>query len=338
MTKHVLLTGGTGFIGHHTVEHLLRETDWRVTVIDSLTYAGDMSRVTDIEDYDPARVRVIWHDLRAPLHDYLIERIGEVDYVINMASGSHVDRSITDPVPFVRNNVDLSLHMLEYARVALPEKFVQVSTDEVYGPAPEGYKHREWDTILPSNPYSASKAAQEAIAFSYWRTYGVPLAITNTMNNFGERQNVEKFVPLVIRALKRGEVVPVHAQKRGGTWVPGSRVWLHARNHADALLFLLREVDFPAYASGEVDRPFRANVVGESEVANDIIVEMVAEALGVPANYEYMDFHSSRPGHDLRYALDGSLLSELGWVPPLGLKESFNRTVEWFNQHDEWLA
>lgn len=336
--KHVLLTGGTGFIGHHTVEHLLKETDWNVTIIDALTYAGDMGRLVDIEGFDPTRVRTIWHDLRAPLHDYLIERIGPVDYVINMASGSHVDRSITDPVPFVRNNVDLVLHMLEYARVVQPEKFIQVSTDEVYGPAPEAYKHREWDTILPSNPYSASKAAQEAIAFSYWRTYGVPLAITNTMNNFGERQNVEKYVPLVIQRLLRDQVVQVHAQKVDGEWVPGSRVWLHARNHADALLFLLRDVDFPQYDGISDDRPFRVNVVGKDEVDNATIVQMVADVLDVPARYECTDFHSSRPGHDLRYALDDTRLRELGWRPPLDLEESFERTVRWFDEHREWLA
>lgn len=335
--EHVLLTGGAGFIGHHVIEHLLKETDWRITVLDSLTYAGDIGRLVDIEGYDPERVSVFWHDLRAPVGDAMVDRIGAVDYVINMASNSHVDRSISDPVPFVENNVSLALHMLEYARIVKPRKFIQVSTDEVYGPAPVGYAHREWDVIAPSNPYSASKAAQEAIAFSYWRTYDVPVAITNTMNNFGERQHPEKFLPIVMRTLRDGGVVPVHSQLvDDGTWIPGSRVWLHARNHADALLFLLNDIPFPLYGQDEL--PFRANVVGESEVSNQGIVEMVAEVLGVEPRFEYVDFHSSRPGHDLRYALDGSKLRDLGWKPPLDLQESFARTVRWYMDRPEWLG
>lgn len=356
----VLLTGGAGFIGSHCVEHWLKTTDWDIVVLDSLSYAGDPNRLLDVEPaVDWSRVRMLYHDLRAPLHDHPTgDRIGEVDYIVNMAAGSHVDTSITHPASFFTNNVDVAVNMLEYARLSQPDaKFVQVSTDEVYGPAPHGYAHREWDPIRPSNPYAGSKAAQEAAAFSWWRTYGLKLAITNTMNNFGERQHPEKFVPMAIRNISSGRSVIAHARptkvpdftrpldhngephaKPG--WQASSRVWLHARNHADALRFLLDDVDFPRYDpkndTGE-SRLLRYNVAGEREIAVDEIIRMIGDVLGKKARIEYVDFHSSRPGHDLRYALDGTALNKAGWKPPVPLDESFDRTVQWYVDHPKWL-
>ena len=215
MSKRVLLTGGLGFIGSHTVEHWLKNTDWDIVVMDALRFSGRIERLTDIDGYDPKRVEVVWHDLRSPVHSQLIEKLGNIDYIVNMASDSHVDRSITHPVDFVQNNVNLVLNMLEYARHIEPEKFIQVSTDEVYGPAPLGHDHVEGEPHRPSNPYSASKAAQEAIAYSYWRTYGIPITITNTMNNFGERQHPEKYVPMVIRRIVN-ETIHVHGRPGDG--------------------------------------------------------------------------------------------------------------------------
>lgn len=327
----LLLTGGSGFIGRHTVEHFLRNTDWEIVVLDMLSYAGDVNQLTDMELYDPERVRVVWHDLRAPIMPTLVDRIGDVDFIINMASESHVERSISDPNPFVMNNVALALNMLDYARQAKPEKFIQISTDEVYGPAPVGHDHIEWDTYLPSNPYSASKAAQESIAYSYWRTYNVPLIITNCMNLFGERQHTEKFIPMTIKKLANGEKVPVHAElvkyERAHLWEPGSRFYLHARNLADALLFILDTQPVQAYP--DFDRPTKFNVVGEQELTNLEVVDKIAEILGKPPLYEFVDFHSQRPGHDRRYALDGTKLREAGWHPPFSLEVSLKKTVLW---------
>lgn len=335
---HVLLTGGLGFIGAHTVEGYLKTTDWKITVLDSLRFAGRMERLTDIEGYDPSRVEVRWHDLRSPIHEQLAWSIGEVDFIINMASDSHVDRSITDPVPFVHNNVMLVLNMLEYARKVKPKKFIQVSTDEVYGPAPFGYSHIETDPLKPSNPYSASKASQEQIAFSYWRTFDVPIIVTNTMNNFGERQDKEKYVPMVIRRILREEAVQIHARPNNdNTWTPGSRVWLHARNHADALRFILENVDVPKYSEG-VDGHPRFNVAGEREIDNLKLAHMISNILEEELIYDLVDFHSQRPGHDLRYSLDGTKLREAGWVPPLSIEESFEKTVRWYRNNPEWLA
>jgi dTDP-glucose 4,6-dehydratase len=336
MPKRVLITGGCGFIGGHTVEHLLRTTNWDITVLDGLRHAGNIRRLTDTQAFDAKRVRVEYHDLRAPLYADLIQRLGWHDYIINMASDSHVDRSISDPVPFIHNNVMLVLNMLEYAVRARPAKFIQIGTDEVFGPAPAGVSHKEDDPLKPSNPYSASKAAQEMIAFSYWRTYGVPLILTRTMNNFGERQDPEKFVPKVIRQVMRGETVTIHAQPkrfnadpgRPQDWTPGSRVWLHARNHADALRFILENVEAEPFSEG-VSTPVRFNIAGEREISNLALADRIASLLNKPLFFTMADFHSSRPGHDLRYSLDGSALRAAGWDQPMTLDQSFEKMVKW---------
>jgi dTDP-glucose 4,6-dehydratase len=262
-----------------------------------------------------------------------VERIGPVDYIWNLASESHVDRSITDPRPFIENNVRLAITMLEYARLARPEVFIQVSTDEVYGPAPEGVDFPEWSPIVPSNPYSASKAAQEAIAISYWRTYSVPLIITNTMNLIGERQDTEKFIPSTIAKVHADKIVTVH----GNEQEIGSRFYIHARNHADALLFLTNAVKPALFDRDTVDKPDRFNVRGEREVNNLEMAEMIADILGKKLKYQFLDFHRERPGHDPRYALDDKKLRDLGWTPPLPLFESLERTVSWTLRNPEWL-
>ena len=340
MSKKVLLTGGLGFIGSHSVEHWLKNTDWDIVVVDGLRFSGRIERLTDIEGYDPSRVSIVWHDLQAPLHSQLASTIGDVDYIVNMASDSHVDRSITHPVDFVQNNVNLTLNMLEYAREVRPEKFIQVSTDEVYGPAPVGHDHKEGEPHRPSNPYSASKSAQESIAYSYWRTYNVPVTITNTMNNFGERQHPEKYVPMVIKKIMSGEVIDIHSKpNEDKSWTIGSRVWLHARNHADAIQHILDNIDVIWYEDGESTPDIqRFDVAGEQEIDNLQIVNMIADIIGKEPVYELVDFHSSRPGHDLRYSLDGTKLKEDGWNAPISVAESFRRTVEWTMSRPDWLV
>ena len=343
MKKRVLITGGLGFIGSHTVEHYLLKTDWDIVVIDALRHAGRVERVVDVQGYDPDRVTLVWHDLRAPLHRMIKHQLGHIDYIINMASDSHVDRSITSPVDFVQNNVTLVLNMLEYAREVGVEKFIQVSTDEVYGPAPAGHSHVEGEPFFPSNPYAASKAAQEMIAFSYWRTFGVPLIITNTMNNFGERQDMEKFVPMTIRKILNGEKNIVHAKKEniksGSEWISGSRVWLHARNHADAIKFILESIPPVMYSNqDDIQKPVRFNIAGDKEISNLDIVKMIAQIIGTEPKIEFVDFHSSRPGHDLRYSLDGTALRKAGWMMPISTEESFDRMVKWMLANDRWLA
>jgi len=202
MTKRVLLTGASGFVGSHVLRHLLVNTDWDIVCPVTFTHKGVQDRIRLSVEDNPEyfkRVKLIHVDLSAPLSSVTAHAFGRIDYVLNLASESHVDRSIEEPAPFVINNVQLICYLLDWARnTDHLDKFVHISTDEVYGPAPIGHDHVEWEDLhFPSNPYSASKAAQEDICYAYWRTYGVPLIVTNTMNIIGEMQDTEKFVPLV---------------------------------------------------------------------------------------------------------------------------------------------
>ena len=331
--KKVLLTGAGGFVGHHTLEHLLKLTNWEVVITDSFRHRGVTDRITSIGCWEAEkhRVKLVTHDLTVPFSDVMVKEIGDIDYIISMASDSHVDRSITDPAPFITNNVALIVNMLELARKLKPKVFLQVSTDEVYGPAPKGYAHKEWDTILPSNPYSASKAAQEAVCVSYWRTFGVPVIITNTMNIIGERQDPEKFIPKIMYCLEKNIPMMIHGTKNS----IGSRFYLHARNQADALLYILDYLEPTSYPNS--DRPDKYNVVGEKEIDNLEMAKLVAKYWGKELQFEFQDFHTTRPGHDSRYALDGRKLQEAGWKPPMSLESSLQSTVEWTKNNPEWL-
>jgi len=337
VTKRIFLTGAGGFVGSHVLRHVLVNTDWELICPVTFTHQGKNDRIASAlegnEDW-ARRVSVIMLDLTAPIDQPTTSRIGRIDEIWNVASESHVDRSIYEPGPFIQNNVSLMTNLLDFARQVGPTLFLQMSTDEVYGPASEGVQHTEWSTIQPSNPYSASKAAQEAIAYSYWRTYDIPVVITNTMNIFGEMQSSEKFIPLIIKNLLAGKSVKVHASPEG---VAGSRFYLHARNLADAWLTLSNN-HLPAKYKAGFERPDRYNIVGEREVANDEMVEIIANILGVQPLINRVDFHSSRPGHDLRYALDGSKIRrELYWHHPMPFEDSLAKTVFWTREHPEWL-
>lgn len=335
MSKRVLITGAGGFIGSHCLSHFLVNTDWKIICIDSWNHKGVSERIADSIHYqkNKDRVTVYTHDLNAPLSDILIDKIGHVDYIVNFASDSHVDRSIEDPVPFVKNNVNVALTMVEYARRAKPEKFIQISTDEVYGATDGKMVHPEWSAILPSNPYSASKACQEAIVISYWRTYGVPVIITNIMNTAGEYQSSEKYVPMVIKKILKGEKVQVHYDPKTGE--PGSRFWLHARNTSDAILFLLNKIE--AVKFPQSDRPERFNIVGERRISNLDIAKMIANVMGKELNYDLVDAHSSRPGHDPHYGLCGKKLEKAGYKFPINLDESLKKMVKWTLDNPRWL-
>lgn len=335
MTR-ILLTGASGFVGSHVLRHLLANTGGEIICPVTFRHRGNSDRIASAlagNDRWHQRVRVVICDLAAPVSATTAGRFGIVDEIWNVASDSHVDRSIAEPARFTENNVALMLNLLDYARRARPRLFLQMSTDEVYGPAPGEYRHREWDRILPSNPYSASKAAQEAIAVAYWRTYGVPVVITNTMNIIGQMQDPEKMVPKTVRSLIRGEPVTVHASPEG---VPGSRFYLHARNLASAWLWISQNRKPHLYP--EHDVPLRYHVVGQREVANDELVRLIGGILGAEPRMELVSFHESRPGHDLRYALDGSRLAAEGWSAPVPFDESLRQTVLWSVAHPGWLG
>lgn len=332
--KRVLLTGASGFFGSHLLRHLLMNTDWEIVCIYSLKHKGTPERIENAwKDQDKSRVTLIRHDLEVPFTEHTKKRIGRIDYILNIASNSHVDRSITNPGDFVLGNVQLVYTMLELARELRPELFLQFSTDEVYGPAPHGVDYEEWSKIRPSNPYSASKAAQEAIAFSYWRTYGVPVIITNTMNIFGQTQDPEKFCALLIRKIYNGEEVTIHGREGD----IGSRYYLHARNAADAVLFIVNNLPPKKYREDVVMEPDRYNIVGDVEMNNLDFANLVAEIMGKELKYKLMDFHSGRPGHDRRYALSGKKLKDLGWKAPHDFKKSLETTINWTIQNPQWL-
>lgn len=332
--KRVLLTGTSGFFGSHLLRHLMVNTDWEFVLPCSWQHKGTPERVENaIDGMDKSRVTIITHDLSAPFTANTKKRIGKVDIILNIASNSHVNRSIDNPGEFIIGNTLLAYNMLEFAREVKPQLFLQFSTDEVYGVAPEGINHKEWASIVPSNPYSASKAAQEAIAISYWRTYNVPVVITNTMNLFGETQDPEKYTAQLIKKIVNGETVTVH----GSEGNIGSRFYLHARNAADAVFFIINNLPPKLYNEGENTLPDRYNIVGDKEMNNLDLAKLVAEMLGKELKYELVDFHKGRPGHDRRYALDGTKLKALGWKAPMEFEPSLKKSIEWTLAHPQWL-
>ncbi len=334
--KRVLITGIAGSIAVHTMAHIFTNTDWEIVGTDSFKHRGWFYRVTEMLKDHPdwkERLTVVTQDLNAPISPITAGKIGHIDYIINMASLSDVQASIENPRPFIENNISLVVNMLEYAREIKPEAFIQISTDEVYGATTKDQQHPEWDAIVPSNPYAASKACQEALAIAYWRTYGVPVIITNTMNNFGEMQQDSKYPAMIQKWVEKGEKVTVHGEKDGEF---GTRYYVHSRNHSDALLFILQNTIPSQYSDGH-KRPDRYNITGDKQVDNLEFAQTIARLMGKELQYEVVDYHSTRPGHDRHYGLDGSKLAELGWKAPLNFEESLKHTIEWQKAHPEWL-
>jgi dTDP-glucose 4,6-dehydratase len=332
-TKRVLLTGGAGFLGSHVLKRILDTTDWEVVCLVTFKHHGIQDRLVFATENLPeklSRVKVLTCDLSSPISSVTSNKIGKIDYVLDLASESHVNRSIEDPAPFIINNVQVICHMLEWAREAKPEKFIHISTDEVFGPY-QGRHFTEWDTHLPSNPYSASKAAQEDIMYSYWRTYSMPLAIVNIMNIVGECQNVEKFTPMIIKKIINNETVDIHTYDNGKI---GKRYWLYAGNMASALLHILTK-DF--VLPSDSSKPLRFNIAGDKEYSNLEWAEKISSILDKKLNYQMVDSSVSRPGYDSSYALDNSKLIESGWSAPYDLDQEVSNIVKWYMENPEWL-
>jgi dTDP-glucose 4,6-dehydratase len=342
MSKTVLITGGAGFIAHHVIDKILKETDWHIVSLDRLDISGNLNRLHDmLQDHDPRevarRLRIIFHDLKAEVNSQIIADIGHVDIVLHLAAGSHVDRSITYPMEFVQDNVVGTVNMLDYARKHLPnlERFVYFSTDEIYGIAPPGVAYKEYDRYNSTNPYSASKAAAEEFCVAYENTYKMPIVVTHTMNVFGERQHPEKFIPATIQKVRDGETVVIHADP--SRTVAGSRMYIHAQDVAEGLMFILNLENYQHTGDyGHAHCP-KFNLVGTEEIDNLTLAQMIAAAVGRELKYEMTDFHTSRPGHDMRYALDGGLLKSLGWEPKIKLSERIKGMVDWTLENERWL-
>lgn len=332
----VLLTGGCGFIGAHIVEGILKETDWSVVILDRLDLSGNLERLRDIDvwEKEKSRVKFVWWDLKSELNSGVREDIGNIDYILHLAASSHVDRSIDDPMSFVMDNVVGTTNLLLFARNIKVKKTVYFSTDEVFGPAEFTIRYKEWDRYNSSNPYAASKAGGEEMAIAFANTYKMPIIITHTMNVFGERQHPEKFIPKVIRMVQKDEVVPIHANR--ARLKSGSRYWIHARNVTKALLYILENGEC-LDGSGKQGK---YNIVGEREISNLDMARFIADIIGKEGKYEMIDFHSSRPGHDLRYALNGELLEELGFKFPKTFDKSLTNTIKWYlsAKNKKWLT
>ena len=326
----ILITGGCGFIGHHFVEHIILNTDWNIIIIDKLSYASmGLKRLEDKVFQDALksnRLKIFTWDLINEISVGLLKEIDDTNFIVHMAAETHVDNSIEEPVKCIKNNIMSTVHMLEFARKLTNLKtFFYFSTDEVYGPALRDKMYKEDERHNPTNPYSSSKSGAEQICVSYHNTYNVPIIRINVMNAFGERQHIEKFIPKVIKSVINGDKVFIHSypdKKKSGT-----RYYIHARNIAAAVLFLLE--------NGKIGESY--NLTGEKEISNLEMAQMIAKVINKPLNYEMVDFHSSRPGHDLRYGLDGNKMHEMGWVLPIDFQKSLENTIEWTLKNKEWL-
>ncbi len=333
--KTVLLTGAGGSIGIHVLGHLMHNTDWNVVALDSFHHKGYKDRLERTYKDHPEwkeRVKEIQHDLTCPISPELQKAIGPIDYILHLAALSDVFFSVENPVWTIKNNVDSTLVMLEYARAVKPEQFIYFSTDEVYGPVKRGGTHKEWATHRPSNAYSASKAASEDICYCYWRGYGVPVIITNTMNNWGEMQSASKFPVIVQKKLEAGETVTIHGSENE----PGTRFYIHSRNTADALLHIIK-LGAKHHEIGEMDEPHRYHIVGDQCLSNLELAQNIAALMGKDLKYEMVDFHKHNPAHDIHYGLEDNNLRATGWKQPKTFAESMKSTIEWQKANPEWI-
>ena len=335
--KRVLITGGAGFIAHHVIGMILKETDMEVVSLDRLDFSGNLNRLQDLlQDFTPeqrSRVKIVFHDLKAAVNPLIAADIGKVDYILHLAAGSHVDRSIDYPMEFVMDNVVGTCNILDYARgLDHLERFVYFSTDEVFGPAPEGVNYGENDRYNSTNPYSASKAGGEELAVAFQNTYNLPVYITHTMNVFGQRQHPEKYIPMCIKRVRDGIPITIHSDP--SKTIPGSRHYIHAEDVASAILFLLPS-DI-SYSDDTGAKCPKFNIVGAEELNNLQLAQMIADIQGKELKYELIDFHSARPGHDLRYALSGDKMKKLGWTPK-PVRDRLKEVVEWTLSNERWI-
>ncbi len=316
----LLVTGGAGFIGSNFVRMLLSEQpDCFVVNLDKLTYAGNLESLADI--------------LQNPNHTFvkgdicdgkLVERLiteHNIDAIVNFAAESHVDRSISAPKVFIETNVIGTLTLLEAARDNKLERFVQVSTDEVYGALGREGSFTEQTPLSPNSPYSASKAAADHLVTAFGRTYGVRFNITRCSNNYGPYQFPEKLIPLMINNALNDKELPVYGD---GLYV---RDWLYVYDHCAALWKVLTEAP-----PGQV-----YNIGGCSEKTNLEVIELILNRLGKPASL--IRHVTDRPGHDRRYAIDASkIMSEFGWQPSITFEQGLERTIDWYRDNQRWLT
>ena len=303
----LLVTGGAGFIGSNFVRHVLTNTGHSVLTLDGLTYAGSMSNIEDALD-DPCH-EFVHGDIRD--RDLVDELVARSDVVVNFAAESHVDRSIDGSEPFVSTNVQGTQTLLDASCDADIDRFVQISTDEVYGQALEG-RFAEADPLDPRNPYAATKAGADHLAQSYYTTHDLPVLVTRSSNNFGPRQHEEKLIPKMIQRAERDDPLPLYGD--------GSNVreWTYVTDNCRAVMTVLDNG-----TPGEV-----YNIGSGNERSNLDVAKHIIEAVG--ASEDLIKFVEDRPGHDQRYALDASKLAGLGWEPRQSFEEGLRETIEYY--------
>ena len=318
--RRILVTGGAGFIGSNFVRMALSEqSDCYVVNLDKLTYAGNLENLTGFLDHPNHKF------IKGDICDgTLVEKIideHQIDAIINFAAESHVDRSITEPKVFVETNVTGTLTLLEAARDKKLERFIQISTDEVYGAlGPEG-KFSEETRLSPNSPYSASKAAADHLVRAFGHTWGVKYNITRCSNNYGPYQFPEKLIPLMINNALNDKELPIYGD---GLYV---RDWLYVYDHCTAVWKVLAEAP-----PGEI-----YNIGGCNEKKNLDVVRLILGRLGKPKSL--IKHVTDRPGHDRRYAIDaGKIIAELDWKPSVTFEEGINKTIDWYIQNHKWLS
>ena len=321
-TKSLLVTGGAGFIGSNFV-HLVAEQrpDWRIVNLDALTYAGNLENLSEVEAHPG--YGFVRGDITNPedVRSAFAACGDGPTQVVHFAAESHVDRSIHSALPFVNTNVLGTEILLTESRAHGVERFVHVSTDEVYGSLGESGKFTEKTPLAPNSPYSASKAASDLLVRAAFHTHGFPAIITRCSNNYGPYQFPEKLIPLMIANARDGKELPVYGD---GLNV---RDWLYVRDHCEALLTVLENGSF-----GEV-----YNIGGNNEYPNIDIVKLILKELG--KSESLIRFVKDRPGHDRRYAIDASKIrSELGWEPRVTFEEALPQTIAWYETHGDWLS
>jgi dTDP-glucose 4,6-dehydratase len=339
--KKILITGGAGFIAHHMIEFLLKKTNWKIISLDRLDISGNLNRLSDILQQFPSskksRLKIIFHDLKAEINSQIESELDNPDIIIHLAAASHVDRSIQYPMEFVLDNVVGTVNLLNYARkLKNLKKFIYFSTDEIFGNAPAKVSYKEYDRYNSTNPYSASKASAEEFCVAYENTYKMPIFITHTMNVFGERQHPEKFIPKVIQKVRDNEEVIIHSDKTKTK--AGTRHYIHAKDVAEGIMFIINLKKYKHSNDFGGAKCPKFNLVGTEEIDNLTLAQLIAKCQKKRLKYKMVDFHTSRPGHDLRYSLSPELLSSLGWEPKIKLSERIDQMVKWSLKNSRWLA
>jgi dTDP-glucose 4,6-dehydratase len=304
----IMITGGAGFIGSNFVHHLSENDDDEIVVLDKLTYAGDMENLKEIRD----KIEFIKGDIAD--EEAVSHAMKDCDMVVNFAAETHVDRSIEDPGVFVKTDVIGTYNLLECVRKYDVERYLQISTDEVYGSIEDG-SFTEESNIDPSSPYSASKAAGDLLVSAYWKTYDTPIITTRSSNNFGPRQYPEKIIPLFIMNAMQDKELPVYGDGKN------VRDWIYVMDNCKGIEVALMKGKF-----GEV-----YNIGGGNERNNLEITHLILELLGKPESL--ITFVKDRLGHDRRYSLDSSKIMKLGWKPETPFEDAMQETVEWYKEN-----